>query len=57
MTFTNAVREVLLSVNDSLTPQEIKERIKVQYPQFYGTESHQNNVKRGHYKDIGPSNG
>lgn len=52
MTFTKAVRQILLSAKDSLTPQEIKEGIKVQYPEFYGTESHLNNVQKGYYKDI-----
>jgi len=52
MTFTMAVKMILLSANGSLTPQEIKERIKVQFPQYYGTESHRTNVQKGYCKNI-----
>ncbi len=52
MTFTDVVKEILLSEAEPMTPQEIRERIKSQYQTFYGTESHVNNVQKGHYKDI-----
>ncbi|MBN1364563.1 MAG: hypothetical protein JW976_07150 [Syntrophaceae bacterium] len=51
MTFTDAVREILLSANRALTPQEIRKLIKERYPEFYKTESHINNVQKGYYKD------
>jgi len=52
MTFTDVVKEVLISESAPMTPQEIRDKIKSQYPQFYGTDSHKNNVEKGHYKDI-----
>jgi len=52
MTFTDAVKEILSSNTDAMTPQEIRERVETQYPKFYGTESHINNVEKGHYKDL-----
>ncbi len=35
-----------------MTPQEIREAIKREYPQFYGTQAQIRNVEAGHYKDI-----
>ena len=35
-----------------MTPQQIRETIKSNYPDFYGTESHRRNVEKGHYKDL-----
>jgi hypothetical protein len=35
-----------------MTPQQIRETIKGNYPDFYGTESHRRNVEKGHYKDL-----
>lgn len=52
MTFTEAIRQVLTSSNEPMTPQEIRDQIKIQFPQFYGTDSHNNNVQKGYYKDI-----
>jgi len=49
MTFTDVVKEVLISKSAPMTPQEIREKIKSHYPQFYGTDSHLNNVEKGHY--------
>ncbi len=52
MTFIEAVSEVLRQAGGSLTPQEIRDRIKVTFPQFYNTESHQANVAKGHYHHL-----
>ena len=52
MTFSETIRQILLSASEPMTPQEIRELIKEQYPHFYGTESHLNNVQRGNYKNI-----
>ncbi len=35
-----------------MTPQQLRDKIKSDHPDFYGTESHQRNVEKGHYKDI-----
>ncbi|MBU6470444.1 MAG: GIY-YIG nuclease family protein [Gammaproteobacteria bacterium] len=35
-----------------MTPQQIRETVKANYPDFYGTESHRRNVEKGHYKDL-----
>lgn len=51
MTFTDAVKQILSSNTDPMTPQEIRERVKTQHPQFHETESHIKNVEKGHYKD------
>lgn len=52
MKFIDAVREILLTNVDQMTPQEIREIIKKRYPDFYGTLSHIRNVEKGHYKNI-----
>lgn len=52
MTFTEAVKQILLSGAMPMTPQEIRDKIKTQYPEFYGTESHKRNVEKGHYQSI-----
>jgi len=52
MKFIDAVREILLTNVDQMTPQEIRDIIKKRYPHFYGTPSHIRNVEKGHYKDI-----
>ncbi|MDF2077101.1 GIY-YIG nuclease family protein [Pseudomonas mendocina] len=50
-TLFDAVKNALSKSESSLTPQEIRERIKLEHPQFYNTESHQRNVTKGHYKN------
>ena len=52
MTFTDAIKEILISEPSPLTPQEIREIIKSNFPDFFGTESHQRNVERGHYQSL-----
>lgn len=50
--FIDLIRQILKENNSGLSPQVIREIIKLNYPEFYGTESHLVNVKKGHYKDL-----
>jgi len=52
MKFSDTVRKIISSDDFPVTPQEIRDQIKMKYPEFYGTPAHFNNVERGHYKDI-----
>jgi hypothetical protein len=52
MTFTDTITKILSSAARPVTPQEIREVIKKDHPQFYGTQPHIRNVEKGHYKDI-----
>jgi len=52
MKFREAIRELLTNKPEGLTPQELRSLIKQLYPELYGTESHRNNVEKGHYKDL-----
>ncbi|MBW8186347.1 GIY-YIG nuclease family protein [Shewanella nanhaiensis] len=52
MKVSEAIRVLLRDEPDGLTPQEIRERIKTEFPQLYGTEAHQNNVDKGHYQNL-----
>ena len=44
--------KILTSAHRPMTPQEIREVIKKEYSQYYGTPSHIKNVKNGNYKDM-----
>jgi len=35
-----------------MTPQQLRDSIKADHPDYYGTESHRRNVEKGHYKDL-----
>jgi len=52
MSFTDAVKNILITESSTMTPQEIREIVKSKYPDFYGTESHQKNVERGNYQNL-----
>jgi len=52
MTFVDVVKQILIPNGTPMTPQEIREKIRLEHPEFYGTESHKNNVERGHYQSI-----
>ena len=52
MTFDDVVKNILFSISAPMTPQEIRDKVKMNFPAFYGTPSHLRNVDRGHYKDI-----
>lgn len=52
MTFSDLISNILEGKPDGMTPQEIRDYIKSDYPSYYGTESHQNNVEKGHYNSL-----
>jgi len=52
MKFTDVVKKILSSTTDPMTPQEIRDQVKMKHPDFYGTPAHHRNVEKGHYKDI-----
>lgn len=52
MSFVDLVRQILRSQPEGMTPQQIRDTVKAYYSDFYGTESHRRNVKKGHYKDL-----
>lgn len=52
MPFTDTITKILSSAARPITPQEIREVIKKDYPEFYGTQPHIRNVEKGHYKDV-----
>ena len=37
MNFVEAIKRILSSANKAMTPQEIRGRIKTDFPEFYGT--------------------
>lgn len=50
--FTDTIRTILRDHPAGMTPQEIREIVKIDYPSCYGTESHLRNVLNGNYKDV-----
>ena len=52
MTFIDAVSEILRQAGGALAPKEIRDRLKVNHPEFYGTESHRANFAKGHYNSL-----
>jgi hypothetical protein len=52
LSFVDLIRQILRSHPEGMTPQQIRETVKANYPDFYGTESHHRNVEKGHYKDL-----
>lgn len=52
MKFRDSIRILLEENPDGLTPQALRDLIKVRFPELYGTESHIRNVEKGHYKDV-----
>jgi hypothetical protein len=52
MKFSDAIKKTLSSNAKPMTPQEIRDFIKKNYPEFYKTPSRIRNVNKGHYKDI-----
>ncbi len=52
MTFVDLLREMLRAHPEGMTPQQLRDMIKANNPDFYGTESHRRNVEKGHYKDL-----
>ena len=52
MTFAELIKNSLREHTQGLTPQQIRDIIKREHPTYYGTEAHQRNVEKGHYKDL-----
>lgn len=52
MKFSDVVKEIVSSKSDPITPQEIRDEVKMRHPEFYGTPAHIRNVEKGHYYDI-----
>lgn len=52
MSFFELVRQILRLHPKGMTPQQLRDKIKADYPDHYGTESHRRNVEKGHYKDL-----
>lgn len=52
MKFSDIVKNILSSSSTPMTPQEIRDQVKMKHPDFYGTPTHQRNVEKGHYKDL-----
>lgn len=52
VTFSDLIREILRNHPEGMTPQQIRDAVKSNHPDFYGTESHRRNVEKGHYKDL-----
>jgi len=52
MTFKETIIQIITSSNCPITPQEIRSKIKAEYPSFFGTSTQQLNVMKGHYKDL-----
>jgi len=52
MTYSEAIASILNSRQLALTPQELRDIIKSDYPELYGTEAHRNNVERGNYQNL-----
>jgi hypothetical protein len=52
MKFVDVLRSILRQNPEGLTPQQIRDIVKSEYRSLYGTETHQRNVDKGHYKDL-----
>lgn len=52
MSFSDVIREILVSTSQPMSPKEIRDKVKADYPQYFGTQSHKDNVEKGYYKDI-----
>lgn len=52
MTFADLISDILRNKPDGMTPQEIRDTIKRDYPGYYGTESQRRNVEKGHYSSL-----
>jgi len=52
MKFSAVAKKILSSSSGPMTPQEIRDQVKMKHPDFYGTPSHHRNVEKGHYKDL-----
>lgn len=49
LSFAAIIRKILRQSPEGLTPQQIREIVKVEYPQHFGPPSHLKNVAVGDY--------
>lgn len=52
MGFTDVVKAIVSASNTGITPPEIREIIKISYPEYYATDRHKMHVARGNYVDL-----
>lgn len=52
MKLSNTIFSIVSHANESITPQDIRGRIKHDFPSLYGTAAAKRSVEAGHYKDI-----
>lgn len=52
MTFIELIRTILRERPEGVTPQQIRDQIKADYPDWYGTAAHRRNVDKGHYNNL-----
>ena len=52
MTFFEVLRQILRTHPEGMSPQQLRDKIKADHPDYYGTESHRRNVEKRHYKDL-----
>jgi hypothetical protein len=52
LSFVDLIRQILRTHPEGMTPQQIRETIKANYPDFYDTDSHRRNVEKKHYNDL-----
>jgi hypothetical protein len=52
VSFFELIRQILRTRPEGMTLQQLRDRIKADHPDYYGTESHRRNVEKGHYKDL-----
>ena len=52
MKFIDLIRAILRDKPEGATPQQIRDQIKAEYSDWYGTETHRRNVEKGHYNNL-----
>ena len=52
MSFVELIRQILRTCPEGMTPQQLRDKIKADHPDYYATESHRRNVEKGYYKDL-----
>lgn len=52
MKFIDVIWSILRERPSEMTPQEVRDQIKAEYPDRYVTEAHRRNVDKGHYNNL-----
>lgn len=52
MKFKDVVTKIVTEHPEGITPPDIQKLIEERHPEFFGTDSHNRNVEKGHYKDL-----